>query len=67
MVCRYVRDDAPSARYHATAASEPGGHVFVAGGWGSEHGHSAAAYGTEGLLPTLERFDPYAGVWVRRV
>ena len=51
----FTRADAPSARYHVSVASEPGGHVFVAGGYGSEFGHSAAAYGTEGILPTFER------------
>lgn len=88
----YTRSDAPSARYHATVASEPHGHVFIAGGYGSEYawhlpllatphacpphpdrflargryGHSAAAYGTEGVLATLERYDPWNGQWVRK-
>ena len=62
----FTRADAPSARYHASAASEPGGHVFIAGGYGSEFGHSAAAYGTEGILATLERWDPYSGQWTRK-
>ena len=62
----YARADMPSARYHVTVASEPRGHVFVAGGFGSEFGHAAAAYGTERILPTFERFDPYTGQWVRK-
>ena len=61
----YDRADMASARYHTSTASEPRGHVFVAGGYGSEYGHAPAAYGTEGVLATFERYDPYAAGWVR--
>ena len=53
----------PSARYHVTvtrsraASSSPAVRL--------EFGHAAAAYGTERILPTFERFDPYTGQWVR--
>ena len=62
----FPRADAPSARYHFATASEPNGHVFVAGGFGTSLGLSKEAYGTEGVLDAFERYDPYSGVWVRK-
>jgi hypothetical protein len=61
----FARADMPSARYFVTAASEASGHVFVAGGFGSEFGHTREAYGTEGVLATFERYDPYTAGWAR--
>lgn len=62
----YVRSGMPSARYHVTTAAEPEGHVFVAGGYGTELGHLRAAYGAEGILATFECYDPWAAGWVRK-
>ena len=62
----FMRTDAPSARYHFAVASEPRGHVFVAGGFGMVQGLAKAAYGTESVLNAFERYDPYSEVWVRK-
>ena len=56
----YDRADAPTARYHFAVASEPAGHVYAAGGFGSEYGHARAAYGTERVLDTFDRYDAHA-------
>jgi hypothetical protein len=53
----YVREDAPSARYYGATASEPSGHVYVAGGWGTRLGLAREAYGTEGVLSAFERYE----------
>ena len=63
----FHRPDARSARYHFATASEPDGHVFVAGGFGTRLGLSRAAYGTEAVLDDFERYDPHTGIWVRKV
>ena len=62
----FERDDCPTARYHGAAASEPEGHVFVAGGWGATRGLSRAAYGTHRVLSAFDRYDPHSAVWVRK-
>ena len=56
------RPDAFASRYHAAAAATPAGHVYVVGGFGSEHG----AAGEQHILGNVERFDPITGVWTRR-